>query len=120
MAGDVAHPQTDQLHAFLETLSDKMRKEGYVPDISCVLHDVDEDEKGNVPYGHSERLAIAFGVLNPAPGTTIRVVKNLRVCNDCHVATKYISKIMEREIIVRDVRRFHNFKEGTCSCGDYW
>ena len=97
-----------------------MRKEGYVPDTSSVLHDVDEDEKGNLLCGHSERLAIAFGTLNTAPGTTIRVVKNLRVCNDCHVATKYISKIMEREIIVRDATRFHHFKEGTCSCGDYW
>ena len=120
MAGDESHPQTEQLHAFLETLSDKMRKEGYVPDTSCVLHDVDDDEKENLLCGHSERLAIAFGILNTAPGTTVRVAKNLRVCNDCHVATKYISKIMEREIIVRDVRRFHHFKEGTCSCGDYW
>lgn len=120
MAGDVSHPQTEQLHGFLETLSEKMRKEGYVPDTSCVLHNVDEDEKENLLCGHSEKLAIAFGILNTPPGTTIRVAKNLRVCNDCHVATKFISKIMEREIIVRDVRRFHHFKEGTCSCGDYW
>ena len=120
MAGDVSHPQSEQLHGFLETLSEKMRKEGYVPDTSCVLHNVDEDEKENLLCGHSEKLAIAFGILNTPPGTTIRVAKNLRVCNDCHVATKFISKIMEREIIVRDVRRFHHFKEGTCSCGDYW
>ena len=120
MAGDVSHPQSEQLHGFLETLSEKMRKEGYVPDTSCVLHNVDEDEKENLLCGHSEKLAIAFGILNTSPGTTIRVAKNLRVCNDCHVATKFISKIMEREIIVRDVRRFHHFKEGTCSCGDYW
>ncbi|CBI27235.3 unnamed protein product, partial [Vitis vinifera] len=120
MAGDVSHPQSEQLHGFLETLSEKMRKEGYVPDTSCVLHNVDEDEKENLLCGHSEKLAIAFGILNTPPGTTIRVAKNLRVCNDCHAATKFISKIMEREIIVRDVRRFHHFKEGTCSCGDYW
>lgn len=120
MAGDASHSQSEQLYGFLETLSEKLRKEGYVPDTSCVLHNVDEDEKENLLCGHSEKLAIAFGILNTAPGTTIRVAKNLRVCNDCHVATKFISKIMEREIIVRDVRRFHHFKEGTCSCGDYW
>ncbi|GAU43165.1 hypothetical protein TSUD_301310 [Trifolium subterraneum] len=84
---------------------DKMKKEGYVPDTSCVLHNVDEEEKETMLCGHSERLAIAFGLLNTSPGTTIRVAKNLRVCNDCHVATKFISKIVDREIILRDVRR---------------
>ncbi|CAK9144571.1 unnamed protein product [Ilex paraguariensis] len=120
MAGDVSHPQSEQLHGFLESLSERLKKEGYVPDTSCVLHNVGEEEKENLLCGHSERLAIAFGILNTPPGTTIRIAKNLRVCNDCHAATKFISKIMEREIIVRDVRRFHHFIDGTCSCGDYW
>lgn len=120
MSGDASHPQSADLHRLLEELSDKMRKEGYVPDTSCVLYNVREEEKEWLLCGHSERLAIAFGILNTPPGTTIRVAKNLRVCNDCHAATKYISKIVEREIIVRDVRRFHHFKDGLCSCGDYW
>ncbi|RWR95072.1 pentatricopeptide repeat-containing protein, chloroplastic isoform X1 [Cinnamomum micranthum f. kanehirae] len=120
MSGDESHPQSAELHGLLEELSEKMGKEGYVPDTSCVLHNVREEEKEWLLCGHSERLAIAFGILNSPPGTTIRVAKNLRVCNDCHVATKYISKIVEREIVVRDVRRFHHFKDGFCSCGDYW
>ncbi|CAN4078504.1 unnamed protein product [Withania somnifera] len=120
IAGDASHPQSEQLYGFLETLSEKMKKEGYVPDTSCVLHNVNEDEKENLLCGHSEKLAIAFGILNSPPGTPIRVAKNLRVCNDCHEATKFISKIVEREILVRDVRRFHHFRNGTCSCGDYW
>ncbi|GAB4840867.1 Pentatricopeptide repeat-containing protein At3g57430, chloroplastic [Ancistrocladus abbreviatus] len=120
MAGDASHPQSEHLYAFLEDLSERMRKEGYVPDTSCVLHDVDLEEKENLLCGHSEKLAIAFGILSTPPGTVIRVAKNLRICNDCHVATKFISKIVGREIIVRDVRRFHHFKDGTCSCGDYW
>ncbi|KAK4397612.1 Pentatricopeptide repeat-containing protein, chloroplastic [Sesamum angolense] len=99
---------------------DRMKREGYVPDTTCVLHNVDEQEKENLLCGHSERLAIAFGLLNTPPGATIRVAKNLRVCNDCHSATKFISKIVDREIVVRDVRRFHHFKDGACSCGDYW
>ncbi|CAL5401335.1 unnamed protein product [Camellia sinensis] len=118
-AGDSLHPQSEKLHGFLETLAERMRKEGYVPDTSCVLHNVDEEEKENLLCGHSEKLAIAFGILNTPPGTTIRVAKNLRVCNDCHVATKFISKIVGREIIVRDLRRFHHFRDGSCSCGDY-
>ncbi|XP_061365706.1 pentatricopeptide repeat-containing protein At3g57430, chloroplastic [Gastrolobium bilobum] len=120
LAGDGSHPQSKALHEYLEILSQRMRKEGYVPDTSCVLHNVDDEEKETMLCGHSERLAIAFGLLNTPPGTTIRVAKNLRVCNDCHVATKFISKIMDREIILRDVRRFHHFRNGTCSCGDYW
>ncbi|KAK6240300.1 hypothetical protein SCA6_005689 [Theobroma cacao] len=120
LAGDASHAQSGQLHKFLETLSEKMRKEGYVPDTSCVLHNVDEEEKETLLCGHSEKLAIAYGLLNYPPGTTIRVAKNLRVCNDCHEATKYISRITDREIILRDVRRFHHFRNGRCSCGDYW
>ncbi|KAF2588188.1 hypothetical protein F2Q70_00041056 [Brassica cretica] len=120
IAGDSSHPQSEKLHGYLEALWEKMRKEGYVPDTSCVLHNVEEDEKEVLLCGHSEKLAIAFGILNTSPGTVIRVAKNLRVCNDCHQATKFISKIVDREIILRDVRRFHHFKNGTCSCGDYW
>ncbi|PRQ30138.1 putative tetratricopeptide-like helical domain, DYW domain-containing protein [Rosa chinensis] len=120
LAGDLSHPQSEQLHEYLETLSERMKKEGYVPDTSCVLHNVDEDEKETLLCGHSEKLAMAFGLLNTRPGTTIRVAKNLRVCNDCHLAAKYISKMLDREIILRDVRRFHHFRNGNCSCGDYW
>ncbi|KAF5770516.1 putative DYW domain-containing protein [Helianthus annuus] len=77
-------------------------------------------EKETLLCGHSERLAIAFGLLNLPPGVPIRAAKNLRVCNDCHSATKFISKVVEREIIVRDVKRFNYFKDRKCSCGDYW
>lgn len=120
VAGDTRHPQREQLYEYLNDLFVRMKKDGYVPDTSCVLHNVDEEEKENLLCGHSERLAIAFGLLNTPPGKTIRVSKNLRVCNDCHSATKFISKIVDREIVVRDVRRFHHFKDGACSCGDYW
>ncbi|KAL5728449.1 Pentatricopeptide repeat-containing protein [Ranunculus cassubicifolius] len=119
-AGDALHPQSDQIQTFLEGLWERMRKEGYTPDTSCVLHNIEEDEKEYLLCGHSEKLAIAFGIINTPPGTTIRITKNLRVCNDCHIATKYISKIEKRDIIVRDVKRFHHFKDGSCSCGDYW
>lgn len=120
LAGDTLHPKSEQLYAYLNDLFVRMKEEGYVPDTSCVLHNVDEQEKENLLCGHSERLAIAFGLLNTPPGSIIRVAKNLRVCNDCHSATKFISKIVDREIVVRDVRRFHHFKDGVCSCGDYW
>ncbi|KAF9587775.1 hypothetical protein IFM89_005507 [Coptis chinensis] len=97
-----------------------MIDEGYVPDTSSILHDVEQAEKIKMLGHHSERLAIAFGLIFIPPGLPIRVVKNLRVCGDCHNATKFISKIVQREILVRDAVRFHLFKDGTCSCGDFW
>lgn len=118
-SGSTSHPQSKQIYAFLETLGDEIRAVGYVPDLNSI-HDVEDDVKEQLLNSHSEKLAIAFGLLNTAPGTTIHIRKNLRVCGDCHNATKYISLVMGREIVVRDTHRFHHFKNGTCSCGDYW
>lgn len=120
MVGDLLHPKNERVQQYLESLWERMRKEGYLPDTSCVLHDVDDSQKEMLLCGHSEKVAIAFGILNSPPGSVIRVAKNLRVCNDCHAAAKFISKIVKREIVLRDVRRFHHFKNGSCSCGDYW
>ncbi|XP_059648699.1 putative pentatricopeptide repeat-containing protein At1g68930 [Cornus florida] len=119
-ADDRSSPYSDKIYAELEKLNCKMIEEGYVPDMSSVLHDVDESEKIKMLNHHSERLAITFGLIFIPPGQPIRVVKNLRVCGDCHNATKFISKITHREILVRDSVRFHLFKDGTCSCGDFW
>ncbi|XP_057847951.1 pentatricopeptide repeat-containing protein At4g21065 [Cryptomeria japonica] len=119
-AGDRSHPQTRDIYAKLDSLSWEMKAEGYIPDTRPVLNDVEDEEKKFLVCHHSEKLAIAFGLLNMLPRTTIRVVKNLRVCADCHTAIKYISKIVAREIFVRDANRFHHFKLGQCSCGDYW
>lgn len=69
---------------------------------------------------HSEKLALVFGLMRTPKGEPIRIMKNLRVCEDCHSAFKLISRIVDREIIVRDRNRFHCFKDGFCSCKDYW
>ncbi|XP_057832149.2 pentatricopeptide repeat-containing protein At3g24000, mitochondrial-like [Cryptomeria japonica] len=119
-AGDRSHPQTQEIYAKLEKLACEMKAAGYSPDPRHLFNDVEEEEKESFLGYHSEKLAIAFGLLNTPPGTTIRVVKNLRVCADCHTATKFISEIVAREIVVRDVNRFHHFKQGQCSCRDYW
>ncbi|XP_008231609.1 PREDICTED: pentatricopeptide repeat-containing protein At1g11290, chloroplastic [Prunus mume] len=118
-SGSTSHPQSKRIYTFLETLGDEIKAAGYVPDTNSI-HDVEADVKEQLLNSHSEKLAIAFGLLNTTPGTTIHIRKNLRVCGDCHNATKYISLVTGREIIVRDMHRFHHFKNGTCSCGDYW
>eukprot|EP01018_Ginkgo_biloba_P031753 Gb_05982 [translate_table: standard] len=120
LSGDKSHPQMQQIYAKLKSLSGQMKEAGYVPETRYVLNNVEEEQKEHILFHHSEKLAIAFGLINVSSGTPIRIVKNLRVCGDCHSATKFISKIVAQEIVVRDANRFHHFKDGQCSCGDYW
>ncbi|CAK9206960.1 unnamed protein product [Sphagnum troendelagicum] len=117
---DQHHPQMIEIHAELKRLSGLMHDAGYVPDTNFVLHDVEEEEKVFNLCHHSEKLAIAFGLINSAPGTPLCIRKNLRVCRDCHTSTKFISKVVGRAIMVRDANRFHHFQDGECSCRDYW
>ncbi|XP_059643317.1 pentatricopeptide repeat-containing protein At4g21065-like [Cornus florida] len=120
LSGDTSHPMSDEIYGELERLGELMAEAGYVPDTTPVFHDVEDDEKTKMVCSHSERLAIAFGLISTPPGTKLLVTKNLRICEDCHVAIKFISKITQREITIRDVNRYHHFKDGMCSCGDYW
>jgi pentatricopeptide repeat protein len=117
---DQHHPQMIEIHAEFKRLSGLMHDAGYVPDTNFVLHDVEEEEKVFHLCDHSEKLAIAFGLINSAPGTPLCIRKNLRVCRDCHTSTKFISKVLGRAIMVRDANRFHHFQDGECSCRDYW
>lgn len=118
--GDHSHLQSEKIYLMIKELRWKMKLAGYRPKTDLVVHSIDEEEKEDALSVHSEKLAIAFGLISTSEGTTIRIVKNLRVCNDCHDATKIISQIVKREIIVRDRSRFHHFKDGRCSCNDYW
>ncbi|KAL3525726.1 hypothetical protein ACH5RR_014098 [Cinchona calisaya] len=120
LVGDQSHPRSKEIYDFLGEMSKKMKEEGYVPDTEFVLHDVEEEQKEQNVFYHSEKLAVAFGIISTPPGTPIKVFKNLRTCVDCHTAIKLISKITERKIVIRDSARFHYFEGGSCSCKDYW
>ncbi|KAI8570694.1 hypothetical protein RHMOL_Rhmol01G0055600 [Rhododendron molle] len=103
-----------------EKLLAAKKEQGYVPDTRFVLHDIDQEAKEQALLYHSERLAIAYGLISTPARMPLRIIKNLRVCGDCHNAIKIMSRIVGRELIVRDNKRFHHFKDGKCSCGDYW
>ncbi|KAK8926189.1 putative pentatricopeptide repeat-containing protein [Platanthera zijinensis] len=118
--GDKSHPMSEEIYLKLDELSKQLKAMGYMPTTDDVLFDVEDEEKAHSLEHHSEKLAIAFALIRTQPEETIRVVKNLRVCGDCHSAVKLISRITCREIIVRDNNRFHCFREGACSCNDYW
>lgn len=120
VSGDQSHARSDEIYRILEEVGEKMEKAGYVVDTSFVLRDVDGEEKRMSVWYHSERLAIAFGLLTVPEGRPIRVMKNLRVCGDCHNAINFVSKVTGRVVILRDNNRFHRFEDGVCSCGDYW
>ncbi|KAL0736449.1 hypothetical protein Bca4012_012659 [Brassica carinata] len=114
------HPEMGKIRRKWEEILGKIRLVGYKGNTGDAFFDVDEEEKESAVHMHSEKLAIAYGMMKTKPGTTIRIVKNLRVCEDCHTVTKHISEVYGREFIVRDRNRFHHFRNGLCSCRDYW
>ncbi|CAM6092218.1 unnamed protein product [Calypogeia fissa] len=120
VVGDLSHPEAKAIYTMLKSLTEKLKAVGYTPDTRLVLHNIDDADKELALCSHSEKLAIAYGLTRIPRGEPIRVYKNLRVCSDCHAATKLISKVTGREITVRDANRFHHFKDGVCSCVDYW
>ncbi|XP_019418448.1 PREDICTED: pentatricopeptide repeat-containing protein At3g49710 isoform X2 [Lupinus angustifolius] len=125
VAEDTSHPMIKEIHEYMREMLRKMKEAGYVPDIRWALvkddeEATEEEEKERRLLHHSEKLAVAFGLISTEEGVPILVVKNLRICGDCHNAIKFISAIAGREITVRDAHRFHCFKEGQCSCRDYW
>lgn len=118
--GDQSHPSWREIYRKLEEVRFRIEAYGYVPETNYVLHDIGQEDKENALCYHSEKLAVAFGLISISEHAPIQVIKNLRICGDCHAVIKLISKIYEREIIVRDRARFHRFKQGSCSCRDYW
>ncbi|XP_020575432.1 pentatricopeptide repeat-containing protein At1g25360 [Phalaenopsis equestris] len=120
LVSDATHPEVYRIYRFMEVLGARMRKMGYVPDTRYVLQDVESERKEYVISTHSEKLAVAFGLLKVAGGAKVRVLKNLRICGDCHCAIMFMALATGREIVIRDAKRFHHFKDGECSCGNYW
>ncbi|XP_019455528.1 PREDICTED: pentatricopeptide repeat-containing protein At4g01030, mitochondrial [Lupinus angustifolius] len=115
-----SHPEEGEIYFELYQLISEIRMLGYIPDINCVYQNIDDKEKEKVLLSHTEKLAMAYGLMKTQSGSPIRVVKNTRICHDCHTAAKYISLARNREIFLRDGGRFHHFMNGQCSCNDCW
>lgn len=119
-AGDMSHPKTIEIKKILEDLLDKLKLNGYTPNLNSVPYDVVDEEKKRILLTHSEKLALAYGLLSTDSGFPIKIVKNIRICEDCHSFMCGASLIAKREIVVRDNMRFHHFLDGICSCGNFW
>lgn len=120
LAGDLTHPRSSQIKHELENLLDKLKFHGYQPVLSSVPYDVDDKEKMSILMAHSEKLAFSYGLLTVASGSSITIVKNLRICEDCHLFMCGASWVTGRKIIIRDNMRFHHFHDGACSCNNFW
>lgn len=105
---DTTHPRINEVYRALEEITKMIEAKGtYV-------------SSGRPQGRHSEKLALAFGMIALPPWMPIQVMKNLRVCFDCHMFMKLVSLVTSRQLIVRDANRFHHVRDGLCSCGDYW
>lgn len=119
-ADDRSHSQSDDMYELLESLIERAKGLGYVPFKSFDMSSEEDEEKASgSAVHHSERVAVAFGLLNMPEGAAIRVVKNITMCRDCHSCVKFFSVLTGREIVVRDSKRLHRFRDGQCSCGDF-
>ncbi|KAK7284466.1 hypothetical protein RJT34_19212 [Clitoria ternatea] len=116
---DRSHSRTEEIYEMLRKLKELIEKRGYVAETQFATNSVEGSEEQSL-WCHSEKLALAFGLLVLPPGSPLRIKKNLRTCGDCHTVIKFASQIFQREIIVRDINRFHRFINGSCSCRDYW
>ncbi|CAN0928235.1 Pentatricopeptide repeat-containing protein At1g71420 [Linum grandiflorum] len=119
-SGGRRHPDREAIYTKLDGLvADLRAKKGYVPDTSLSFHDIDVEHKEQELCRHSEKLALAFALIKGSSGV-IRIVKNIRICVDCHEFMKLASGFLEKEIVVRDSNRFHHFENDKCSCSDFW
>ncbi|XP_029126260.1 pentatricopeptide repeat-containing protein At2g03880, mitochondrial isoform X2 [Cajanus cajan] len=118
--GDKSHPQIDEINRQLNQFICRLTGAGYVPDTNFVLQDLEGEQREDSLRYHSEKLAIVFGIMNSPKEKTIRIWKNLKICGDCHIFAKLIAKLEQRHIVIRDPIRYHHFRDGVCSCGDYW
>ncbi|KAK2977436.1 hypothetical protein RJ640_028597 [Escallonia rubra] len=89
--GDTSHPQAQEIFKELDQLVSKIKEIGYVPDTDFVLHDVEEEQKEKYLFQHSEKIAVAFGLISTSRPKPVRIFKNMLVCGDCHTAMKFIS-----------------------------
>lgn len=119
IAGDRHHPETGLIYSKLRELTSS-----YENAENALLTEENGlcglPERREQLLDHSERLAIAFGLVSTPSNAPVLVFKNLRACKDCHDFAKHVSMVTRREIVIRDSNRFHHFKFGECSCNDHW
>jgi len=120
-AHEQSHPDSALMHQKMHELAEQMQTAGYKPRTEHAMLEANSVEALESHLcSHSEKLTIAYALCRLPPNAPIEFVKNLRVCIDCHEATKFLSKMLNRKISVRDANVWHNYVDGECSCEDYF
>ncbi|CAF1169539.1 unnamed protein product [Adineta steineri] len=95
-AHDQSHCLSKEIYAEAERISCGLTEHGHKSDSSWITRPLAETETiQSVLCSHSERLAIAFHFIQGRKPSFIQITENLRVCGDCHQATKLIAKIRQ-------------------------
>lgn len=117
---DRSHVETNTIYSVLDLILRKIGEDKYVHSITKFRPLDLKRKRASSAASHSVRLAICFGLISTKLRSPVVVRKNMRICDDCHIAAKKISEMTKREIVVGDSKVFHHFIDGSCSCGDYW
>ncbi|EOA25723.1 hypothetical protein CARUB_v10019077mg [Capsella rubella] len=98
MSEDRRHPRMVEIYSKVDEMMLLIKEAGYIADMSFALHDLDKEGKELGLAYHSEKLAVAFGLLVVPSGAPIRIIKNLRVCGDCHNAMNGSYKVTNLQL----------------------
>jgi pentatricopeptide repeat protein len=116
-AGDLSHPAFEMILSTWKDVASRMEQSGYAPQDNEPYCNVEVDP---LSCHHTERIAVCYGLISMCGREPIRILKNFRMCKECHSSIKFISRDKNREILISDGCTYHHFKDGSCSCGDTW
>jgi hypothetical protein len=68
---DRSHPQSNQIHAQIDKMEKQLIQDGYKHDTSWVMQDTNEEHKKHLLCRHSEKLALAYALLQTPAGETV-------------------------------------------------
>ena len=112
LMGDETHPRSIEIYEKLDEVVKELEIAGYNPHLRSVLVDLEEEEKRRVILliVKSWLFHLGLSVL-----LKVQAFESQRIFSFMKLA----SKVFEREIIARDRTRFHHYRDGVCSCGDF-
>ncbi|XP_021291797.1 pentatricopeptide repeat-containing protein At5g52850, chloroplastic [Herrania umbratica] len=106
VAGERSHPQINEIYEKIESIDAEIKNHRYLYQGMGI----------GDSYYHSEKLAVAFGLLNTPSKIPIHIIKNNSICRNCHDFITFVTDLVDKEIIVREGNRLHSFRKGQCSC----